>query len=475
MATWLRRRASGDREQGAIAVLVAILAIVLFGFAAYAVDIGNKVAQRQKLQNTLDAAALAGVHELPDMAKATAAVTAFFTLNDPSTLNDPNIIAPTPDYWCIVAATSAATPAVDTTQIPGVCNPGAAPYTAAHFPGLVCTTTLCYIPCVVALGCTAPNAMNLSTSRTVPFLFGGPIGQGSGTTGSVSSAACSGSCGAAVPNPMNVVVVGDRTSSMSTSDRNAMVAAIKSMLGIMNPSIQYVALGTIGKSLSTSGCITAPSLSSTTTGAKWIPTTFSNTYQSSPLTDQVIQGLTCLTSSSSGTDLASPMKYAARYLLNYDTNNISSLPVRSGTPRNAIIFETDGQPNESTVAGSTAIATAGDIGNSNGATACTNFATVATNAKSAGILIATIGFGAASTKDCTGSSTHATYLAAAASPNSAGVASKANTDCGTTAGRTAENTDGDLYFCAAAGADMQAIFATAISTLSGNSRLIKLP
>jgi Flp pilus assembly protein TadG len=469
MMSWLRRRDSGDLEQGAIAVLVAILVVVLFGCAAYAVDISNKVAQRERLQNTLDAAVLAGVHELPDMTKANAAVASFVTLNDPT------VTAPTPTYWCIVAATATTPPAVDTTQIPSVCNPGAAPYTAAHFPGLVCTATLCYIPCTVALGCTAPNAMALSKSRNVPFLFSGPIGQGNGTTGSVSSAACRGSCGAAVPNPMNVVVVGDRTGSMSTADRNAMVAAIKSMLGIMNPTIQYVSLGTIGKSLSTSGCITAPASSSSTVGAKWIPTTFSNTYLSSPTTDQVIKGLNCLSQSGSGTDLASPMKAAARYLLGYDANNLSSLPVRTGTPRNAIIFETDGQPNEDNDPGSTTLSVAGDIGNTNGAIACSNFATVATNAKAAGILIATIGFGAAATQDCTGSNSHATYLAAAASPNSSGVASTANTDCNTAAGRTAENTDGDLYFCAAVGADMQAIFATAISTLSGNSKLIKLP
>lgn len=48
-----------DREHGAVAVLVAILAVALIGFAALAVDLGASWSDRRQLQNGADAAALA--------------------------------------------------------------------------------------------------------------------------------------------------------------------------------------------------------------------------------------------------------------------------------------------------------------------------------------------------------------------------------------------------------------------------------
>ena len=51
------RRLSGDN--GAVAVLVAILAVVLFGFAALVIDVGALYHERRQLQNGADAAAFA--------------------------------------------------------------------------------------------------------------------------------------------------------------------------------------------------------------------------------------------------------------------------------------------------------------------------------------------------------------------------------------------------------------------------------
>ena len=48
-----------NREEGAIAVTVAILAIVLFGFGAFAIDISNLWAERRQLQNGADGGSLA--------------------------------------------------------------------------------------------------------------------------------------------------------------------------------------------------------------------------------------------------------------------------------------------------------------------------------------------------------------------------------------------------------------------------------
>ena len=67
------------------------------------------------------------------------------------------------------------------------------------------------------------------------------------------------------------------------------------------------------------------------------------------------------------------------------------------------------------------------------------------------------------------------YLAASASPGPGGAASKAESDCSTTAERTAENKDGDYYFCAASGAELGPIFATAVNAVTEGIRLIELP
>jgi hypothetical protein len=57
----LRRkdRAVGSGEDGAVAVLIALLMVVLLGFAAIVIDVGSMYAQRAQLQNGADAAVLA--------------------------------------------------------------------------------------------------------------------------------------------------------------------------------------------------------------------------------------------------------------------------------------------------------------------------------------------------------------------------------------------------------------------------------
>lgn len=67
-------------------------------------------------------------------------------------------------------------------------------------------------------------------------------------------------------------------------------------------------------------------------------------------------------------------------------------------------------------------------------------------------------------------------LAAAASDSSTGVHSAVGTnDCDTRAGRNAENSDRDYFFCAGTGTDMAAIFVTAFGQLATGIRLIQLP
>lgn len=55
-------------ERGGVAVMVAVMLPVLFGFAAFAIDGSHLYAQKTMLQNTADAAARAAIRKLPTLA-----------------------------------------------------------------------------------------------------------------------------------------------------------------------------------------------------------------------------------------------------------------------------------------------------------------------------------------------------------------------------------------------------------------------
>jgi hypothetical protein len=74
-----RRRRRDDR--GAIAVLFAVLSIVIFGVAAFAVDLGNAYQRQRSVQTQVDMAALAGGEQLPDRSEAIKRVEEFLKSN----------------------------------------------------------------------------------------------------------------------------------------------------------------------------------------------------------------------------------------------------------------------------------------------------------------------------------------------------------------------------------------------------------
>ncbi|WOH17568.1 pilus assembly protein TadG-related protein [Paenarthrobacter sp. GOM3] len=461
-----------ESERGASIVIFALLVPLLFAALALALDFGKLAYERQDLSNALDSAALAGAGSLPsDPTAAQAAAVAYAKSNDPQA-------SPTITFRCLVASTGAAKTVV-TGQVPNVCDPGST-------AGAKCDDKLCSIPCVPGSGHTC-NTIIVTASKDVPFAFAPVIGVSTGNTGSLASTACKGSCGAQIPNPMDVVMVADRTGSMSDADRTAMVSGIKSTLQTMTKEQQYVALGTIGRSKTNPGsCLTTPSTSRT--DGPWLPVPFSNNYTNTPSSpgglpplnsgSSLVSGLNCLQASSTGTYLAAPLKSAARYVLGKSSNNLSSLPARSTTARKAVILETDGEPNEENITGgSTDLNTSTDLGSTNGTTACNNLTTVAANAKAEGLLIITVAFGDANSARCNGSGSDLvrSVLATAASPKAPGVPSTASNDCSTAALRATENGDGDYFFCAATGAEMGPIFASAVNAISTSSRLIRLP
>lgn len=245
----LRERHDNRDDGGAMAVMVGLMAAILFFAAAIAVDISSLAMERQQLHDNIDAAAHAGAYELPGNGTgAMAKARSMALLQDPS-------LSPETDLWCIVASTGSAK-AVRAEQIPATCNPGAPPYTAASYPGLRCDTVICAIPCFPAQGDKC-NSMRVSDSKNVPFGLAsigdwirtrGSNDYRSGDTGAVTTVACKGSCGNETPNPLDVVVMADRTASMEYQDRQDMKNAILGMLKVMDPRMHYVAFGALHKS-----------------------------------------------------------------------------------------------------------------------------------------------------------------------------------------------------------------------------------
>lgn len=381
---WARRR---HDESGVVAILVALLSVVLLMFAAYAVDIGMQINRKQQLNDTLDAAAQAGAYELPGSAtNAKVQALKFAEAHDPT---EKGTLAPNVDFWCVVASTlTSGVYQPDATQIPSTCYPGTSPYTAgANYKStgrkITCSKALCAIPCVEpspnnGTPKIACNTIRVYQGRVVDFAFAPAGGIQQGGTGNLISVACKGSCGTVAPNPMDVAVIADRTLSMDSDDVAEMVSGIKGMLKEMTPEQQYVALGAIGRSQpsttsqngscnSTSKGLTWPSNAGNS--GKWVPISYSNNYvdanKNLQTNSTLVKGVNCLTNqsqSAQGTSLASPMKAAARYLLGYDTNNLSSLPQRSSPAQKVIIFETDGQPNETQpTSGSATLTNSADI------------------------------------------------------------------------------------------------------------------
>jgi Flp pilus assembly protein TadG len=80
-----RRSGSSDRrnDEGATAVTVAVLIVVLIGLAALVVDLGSLYTERAKLSTAADAAALAAAQKLPDVATARADAKSYAASNAP--------------------------------------------------------------------------------------------------------------------------------------------------------------------------------------------------------------------------------------------------------------------------------------------------------------------------------------------------------------------------------------------------------
>lgn len=505
------RRDRSDRDEGgALVFMVALMSVVILGMGAIAIDISMLAMQRQKLHDTVDAAAHAGAFAMPgDGATAIDAARSMALANDPSLTYDFTEQNPKIRLWCVVASTGTTPPTPQTTQIPSTCNPGTAPFNTAKYPDLRCNAAICKIPCAPS-PTTKCNTVEVVAEKQVPYGFANVFDRDSGSTGAVASAACKGSCGEETPNPMDIVVVADRTPSMG-GDLPSLRASIRGMIPSMDPTMHLLALGTIDAAVArptTASLLPNTNCSTSSTANQksrpdpgggptvddmkkgwWMATQFSNTYSTKVGDayvlndrDRVSNAVKCLEfSPASGgsyyrTHLAAPLRSAVQHLHDENASNLSSLSTaaaRPGEVKKVVIFETDGAPLESRAqTGNTNVSTVDGMGlneprSTNATTACNNLKAVAAAAKAKGTLIITVGFGAAATGSC-GSAAISTVLAQVATDS-------ATTGCDTTSKRTLENTDGDYFFCATTGAELAPIFATAFGQLNTGVKLVKLP
>jgi len=516
------------RERGAVAVIVALMVIVIMASAALGVDIGKLVYERQQLQNALDASATAGAMHLPDDPAAAILDAQKFAADN---MIGANLGSITPNIALrCVTSYNATTHSPDWATVVAVCG-----ITDHTFNVLDCNEQVCSVPCTVAFHC---NTIVVKHNLTVAYSFGPAIGIPTGNTGTISAAACRGICGTVTPNPLDIVVMADRTPSMVDNWSNgsfttppgsfsSMKAGIEDMLGSMNQDQQYVAFGTIAISVPTSSDKAAPPNGGNAfsdaplcgtgctwvkTGKKyhfngsWVPVGFTNRYtktdgagvtslDTTTTLGKTVHNLAFSTPtvnypnwdtgkaanpSNEGTHLAAALKGAARYLLNVDPSADAGLPVRPvefGTPKKVIIFETDGSPSEifNSDSSATTLTNNLDIGVAGNDNKASCDNFSAIASEAKAANITIITIGVGAVNKATCGSLYVrNVMAAAASPRKSGAASDAY-DC-TQSGKTeAENTDGDNYFCAASSSDLKSVFIAAMGSLTKSSKLMALP
>ncbi len=278
----LLRPAVKGRERGQIIVLFAMAIVVMLVFASMVVDVGLLRNARQNLVNTLDAAALAGGTKLPvDGSVAGAAAEANGLINSTIQANYPGlpVSAYTIAYKCVIGALPDGKPDI-ARDVPWVCDlSGSLGWTVstsleekqAAFTGAGPTRVSNCNP-VSGDKC---NTVVITGSATQNYSFGRVVGINSGNTGAVVSVACNGPCGADPSTPVDVVLIMDRTGSMTENSRcpdqvqggltptpardvvceiTAVRNGADALLSVFDPALVRVALGTIGPSrVTTSG------------------------------------------------------------------------------------------------------------------------------------------------------------------------------------------------------------------------------
>ncbi|MGH2597447.1 MAG: TadE/TadG family type IV pilus assembly protein [Actinomycetota bacterium] len=444
-------------ERGAIAVLFALTIVVLFAAVAFTIDISRLYHERQVLQNAVDFGALAGAQDLP-VQGSSAATVASQVARDVAVANAPQVatsgLAIT--YQCIVGDRDG-DGFPDAADIPFVCGPTSGTWSS----GWTTANGRSKHACDPFAGDKC-NTIRLSTSNSIPYYFAPVIGINTGSTGAVNAASCKGACGAA-SSPIDVVVVLDRTGSMTQSDIDNMKNAALSILSFYDSSQQWVGLVALPYGQSGNKCaVNNPQNYPDSNYADWQVTPLSNNFTRADGTlntsSQIVVAINCLQRAGSPTvnvngvnrtgdghtNLGDPLD-AARQML--------ALQGRAAVP-DVIIFETDGQANQP-----------------HGYNPCNYLNAKATAAKAAGQTIFTIAYGLDNPPVRCTFDTSGSFANAYATTNIAAAASNSTDDVPGGCGPN-ENKDGDNYFCTPGSADLEPVFRQVAAAAIESAHLI---
>ncbi|MGZ8771086.1 MAG: pilus assembly protein, partial [Aeromicrobium sp.] len=257
----LQSRRDRGRAGGQIIVLFTFVLVVILAIAAIVIDVGLLRNNRQTLVNAMDAGALAGGTLLPvdganpaDVAEIEALIeqTVQATYAGLSNPEDYQIT-----YRCLIGVAGSPRQAAISRDIPLVCDPSHAlghPPVSSDFIGAGPTRSSI---CDPGRGDRC-NAVEVAGAVTTNYSFGQAVGVDSGSTGVVRAAACNGPCGEPPLTPVDLVLVIDRSNSMS-GDENNLRDAANAVLQAYDPGFQHVALGVLGPSTLDSDCPGSPS------------------------------------------------------------------------------------------------------------------------------------------------------------------------------------------------------------------------
>ncbi len=444
-------------EHGAIAVLAALTIVILLAAVAFVIDISRLYHERQVLQNAVDFGSLAGAQDLPVQGTAQANIASAIA-RTVAIANAPQVATSglTITYQCVVGDRNG-DGIPDPEDIPFVCGP-----TGTWSSGWTAKGAGRMIHNCDPFAGDKCNTIRLSTNNTIPYYFAPVIGVNTGNTGAVTAASCKGACGAA-SSPLDIVLVLDRTGSMTQADVDNMKNAALSILGFYDSSQQWVGLVALPYGQNINKCnVNNPQTYPGTNYVNWqvVPLSSDFTRPDGTLntSSAIVQKVNCLVRSptvtvtvngtnqtnAGHTNLGDPLD-AARAML--------SAQGRSTVP-DIIIFETDGQANQP-----------------NTMQPCNYLNTKANAAKAAGQTIFTIAYGLDSPAVKCDFDTSGPFVGKYATYNLA-MAATASTDdlqggCGPN-----ENKDGDHYFCTPGSADLEPVFRQVAAATVETAHLI---
>jgi hypothetical protein len=447
----LRRRLQGER--GAVAVFVGLSMVVLCGSVAVATDLARLRHERHVLQAAVDLGALAGAQSLP-VVGSTQAAFAVSTARAVAVANAPSLQTSglTIDFRCIVGDPEG-NGGADSPDFKIACGPaGSGTWTTGWTTYHGKATHSC-----------DPNAGDLcntivlQASSTVVFDFAKVIGFNSGSTGTVMGASCRGICGMPTA-PLDVMLVFDRSYSMTDADiANAKNAAL-AVLSFYNSSLQYVGLVGLPYHNPSNKCVANSTQNYPMPGNAWLLVGLSSDYSKADGTlnanSTLVKTIQCLqrtpattrvTPCCSGhTDLGDPLQTAADTLISTG---------RAKVPK-VIILISDGEANQPL-----------------GSQPCSYAVQKAAAAKAQNIDIFSVAFGAAGAKcsyDTSGTyrNAYATSMFAAMATSSV---DHSPGGCG-----AMENKDGDNYFCEPKSSDLEPVLRRVAAQAVQQSRLVDI-